>query len=156
MVNVRGWIAKQKDLHQRSRTLAMRSEVSKLQLERAELERKRKAEAELLRARAEKERVARDVKNIQQAGVSPKKPSKLRAMGQGLKRTIDKGRSARAKFKATAVPSTGSKGIELGGSGSPFGGTRNIDVGGSGFNYGPSKSRPAPEKKKRTVVVINQ
>lgn len=86
-------------------------------------------------------------------------PSKLQNLGKGIKRTIEKGKQARSKFRASAPPSSGSRGLGMGGTpgGSVFGGQRDIDVGGKsggGFSFGPSPKTKPEKKREGTTITI--
>ncbi len=88
-----------------------------------------------------------EAQTIQQDLRQAQGPSSIQKFGQGIKRTIDAGKKAKVKIRATGrgpragiIPSTGGRPLEVG-RGYPFGGTRPLDVGGSGFQFGKQKKR---------------
>lgn len=153
-MNVRKWIAEQKEAHRREKLSRMKAETSRIRLQNVVLEQERKRQLELQKATEEKVRLQKEI-NASQESLKPKEQSKLQKIGQGLKSVVNKQKEKRKGMKLSAPPSSGSRGLEVGRSSSPFSGERNIEVGGGGspFNQ-PGRdifgTRPAPVEKKES------
>ena len=129
-------------------------ETEKLRAERLRQGELAKVEAQRLQAR-------QDVDRITAFNEKARGPSKLKKFGQGVAKVMNKGKTGMSEAKQArymkgiqfgAPASTGSKGLDTVGRGSPFGGQRNIDVGGRGlFNTTPEK-----KKEERTTIIIKQ
>lgn len=126
-----------------------------------QLERQRQAnlrEAKLTKAKQElrdARQIQADLRADQMKQVEGQQPSKLRNLGKGMASHFNKGKG-KSKPMLGAVQSSGSKGMNTAGQGSPFGGQRNLDVGGGspgGFSFGPTPKK-MPEKKRGTKIII--
>lgn len=100
-------------------------------------------QAELTAARQELQQA--EIINKDLRAEAPRGPNKLMTLGQNMAQHMEKGKKQYApkrKPRVGAIPSSGSRGFESSGQGSPFGGQRNLDVGaekGSPFNQKPRR-----------------
>lgn len=122
-------------------------------------------EAKLTQAKQElreAQQINADLRADQMQQVQGQQPSKLKNLGKGMAAHMKKQKPKGGGMRLGAVQSTGSRGLNTSGQGSPFGGQRNLDVGGKGlqigggsggFSFGPSEKK-MPEKRKGTTITI--
>lgn len=114
-------------------------------------------EAELTKAKQqlrEAEQIREDLRadQMKQVEKSPRQPSKLAVIGKNMAKHIKAQKAKTGGLKIGAPMSSGSKGLNMQGRGSPFGGSGNLQVGGSGPQFGKAEP-PAPKPKTVTIKI---
>jgi len=156
-MGIMGMIAKAKEGF-RDMTVERRKQLALQETER--LRREKIRMGELAKAQAEQARLEKDVKNISSFTEKHRVPTTMQKFAHGLQKTVNAGKKAtkglHPKGLSLGAPaSSGSRGLNNSGQGSPFGASRNLDVGGNsgGFTFGPSPKIAKPKQKSTTIII---